>query len=634
MLAASMLLLGRFVTSSNAAIHSPQQLAFVSSPLVSVRKQKVSHPSLGATVPAQKDEAVSNSGGVDEDITSRITAATGDAKAWGEQLGMGDAEVAFYALFDGIRTGAALGLKGKPFYLKQDEILQAMGTAADESSPFDGFFSFDDLAKAVEEDFLDADRGTTNNREGWKVMAVSTPRGSSFEEARMTLDEINTALEKGTVIFNCIGAHIPKLAGATLACTDASSLPCAVNMYVTAPNTRTSAPPHTDRQDVIVVQTQGRKHWRVYTPPEPSLKPWADMYARGKFDDNLPLHLLETPEGGSCELLVDTTLHPGDVLFIPAGFPHTTDTVHDDEDTEKVDTSLHLTFNFDTHVWDLDYLSARRFALRRAGVKDTALGQEREEDNRYVGQANVLPPVVRNDLFEALPLGLLDDSEQAESMVDTVASELERISRAVDDTTASAVPLEVWRDTAERLRVHGMELLDIHRNMYESAIQEGRVRIMEEEMAASLGRTVGTTPERMQRMSLFRVPPYFEQISASKASLAAWSLTGSSSGTAAAKMELPDNWEFTLPLNVGDEVEADLGGAMFPAKVTRVLAGGSAFDVQFFDGDQAQGLDRNMIKLLKPPAMGGDMDEEQPPPGLTPKEIKRWKKKQEKKKNK
>eukprot|EP00978_Attheya_sp_CCMP212_P035195 scaffold151664_cov89-Attheya_sp.AAC.2 len=429
-----------------------------------------------------------------------------------------------------------------------------MGTTADESSPFDGFFSFDDLAKAVEEDFLDADRGTTNNREGWKVMAVSTPRGSSFEEARMTLDEINTALEKGTVIFNCIGAHIPKLAGATLACTDASSLPCAVNMYVTAPNTRTSAPPHTDRQDVIVVQTQGRKHWRVYTPPEPSLKPWADI--------------------------------------------------------------------------------ARRFALRRAGVQDTVLGQEREEDNRYVGQANVLPSVVRNDLFEALPLGLLDDSEQAESMVDNVASELERISRAVDDTTASAVPPEVWRDTAERLRVHGMELLDIHRNMYESAIQEGRVRIMEEEMAASLGRTVGTSPERMQRMSLFRVPPYFEQISASKASLAAWSLAGSSSGTAAAKMELPDNWEFTLPLKMGDEVEADLGGAMFPAKVTRVLAGGSAFDVQFFDGDQAQGLDRNMIQLLKPPAMGGDIDEEQPPLGLTPKEIKRWKKKQEKKKNK
>lgn len=72
----------------------------------------------------------------------------------------------------------------------------------------------------------------------------------------MTLDEVNTALEKGTVIFNTAGSHIPKLASATLACCDAAALPCALNMYVTAAGKRTSAPPHTDRQDVIVIQTQ------------------------------------------------------------------------------------------------------------------------------------------------------------------------------------------------------------------------------------------------------------------------------------------------------------------------------------------------------------------------------------------
>ena len=72
---------------------------------------------------------------------------------------------------------------------------------------------------------------------------VSQPKGDSFEEARMNLDDVNAALEKGTVIFNAVGAHIPKLARATLACTDASALPCAVNLYVTAANKRTSAPP-------------------------------------------------------------------------------------------------------------------------------------------------------------------------------------------------------------------------------------------------------------------------------------------------------------------------------------------------------------------------------------------------------
>ena len=93
----------------------------------------------------------------------------------------------------------------------------------------------------------------------------------------MNLEQVHTAMDKGTVIFNAIGAHIPKLAGATLACSDATSLPNAVNMYVTAAGKKTSAPPHTDRQDVVVVQTTGKKHWRVYSPPDPDLKPSADM---------------------------------------------------------------------------------------------------------------------------------------------------------------------------------------------------------------------------------------------------------------------------------------------------------------------------------------------------------------------
>jgi Uncharacterized conserved protein len=269
------------------------------------------------------------------------------------------------------------------------------------------------------------------------VTSVSTPRGSSFEDARMTLEEVQTALEKGTVIFNTAGAHIPKLAGATLACTDASSLPCAVNMYVTAAGKRTSAPPHTDRQDVIVVQTQGKKHWRVYSPPDPTLKPNADVYARGKGDDVLSLYSLEDV---GCKKLLDVTLEPGDVLFIPAAYPHTTDTVTDLVENIPENTSIHLTFNFDTHVWDLNYLSARRLALRRAGVVDSALGQDREEDSPYVGKVNVLPKDVREDLLSNLPLDFLDETGNLAVVLDSVTSELKRISQNVDAETFDAVP--------------------------------------------------------------------------------------------------------------------------------------------------------------------------------------------------
>ena len=354
---------------------------------------------------------------LDSTILERIESATPSAVQWGESFDQSSSEVAFYALFAGLKScDAALGLKGRPFYLKQADVVAAMntdsGSTSDDndnvSSPFAGFFTFDDLKTAVEDDFLDANRGSTNNAQGWKVTGVSKPRGSSFEDARMTLDEVKTSLTKGTVIFNAIGAHIPKLAGPTLACCDASSLPNALNMYVTAAGMKTSAPPHTDRQDVVVVQTQGRKHWRVYTPPNPALDSMADMYARGKGEDALPLHALESTHG--CTKLIDVTLEAGDVLFVPAGFPHTTDTAEEEkgegsaEDKEDA-TSIHLTFNLDTHVWDLDYLSARRLALARAGVPDTALGQTRDTDNRYVGQANLLPSKIRADLFEALPLG-------------------------------------------------------------------------------------------------------------------------------------------------------------------------------------------------------------------------------------
>ena len=127
------------------------------------------------------------------------------------------------------------------------------------------------------------------------------------------------AMEKGTVIFNSADAHIPKSASLCLACCDGTDLPNVVNLYLTKAQQRTSASPHTDRQDVVVVQMTGTKRWRVYAPPNPSHKSQSDPFARGTDEE----------------------------------------------------ASLHLTFNFDSHVWDLDYLSLRKYALMRANVEDT-----------------------------------------------------------------------------------------------------------------------------------------------------------------------------------------------------------------------------------------------------------------------
>ena len=379
-----------------------------------------------------------------------------------------------------------------------------------------------------------------------------------------------------------------------------------------------------------MVQTSGRKHWRVYSPPDPAAKPSADVFARGKGDDSLPLYSLETDLG--CELLLETTLNPGDVLFVPAAFPHTTSTVtEDDVPSEK--TSIHLTLGVDHHIWELDFLNARRLALRRACVRDTYLGQSSADENPFVGKSNELPNAVRRDLFAELPLGLLDDNEDKSRLIlDKAVSDMERISHMVDEETASAVDATIWRETMERVRQEGVELLEIHRDMYVEALEEGRARSAEEAMMAHLDETASTvmTSERMQRLSLFRVKRFYDKIDISKKALMEWSFDGkpADGSSSEAATSLPENWAYTMPVRVGMQVEADLGGAFFPATVTRASSG--SYDVEFFDGDRETGLDRSMIKLLAPPATPSDADSTS---NMTAKQLKRWKKQQAKLKN-
>lgn len=426
-------------------------------------------------------------------------------------------------------------------------------------------------------------------------------------------------------------------------------------MYVTARGMRTSAPPHTDRQDVLVVQMEGAKRWRVFTPPtDGNVIPTADPFARGKGDDSLPLHtLLEGKDGrlGS-ELLMDVITREGDILFIPAGFPHTTDTVDekmmDDGGSEEVDydTSIHLTFNIDTHVWSLDNLNVRRLALRRSGMKDILAPQSfsPEETNLYIGKVNQLPSDLRAKLIDALPLQFLDvrpsdNPDFAKPIVSNLEKLCSMVNEATGDDSAPVVSSDSLHEALGRIHDYGVSILDIHRDMYLAAIEEGRLRKAEAAMTAHIkdsspSKKVMMTPEKMQRLSLFRVRPFFEQIDAAKKELEQWCLSGGnivsvSSSTGTDTPQLDPNWQFTAPLNVGDQVEADLGGAWFEARVSQVV--GNTYNVVFFDGDRGDGLERDQIKLINPPSSDSDQLDTT---GLTKKEIKRLKKKMDKKKRK
>lgn len=585
-----------------------------------------------------------------------MSALRGESLEYAEMFGLANSDAAFFALFKAIRTvPVPLNLKGAPFVLRSEEVSAALRR----ETGWRGLFTMKDLEKAVTDDFLDAARGSTDNRKGWKITDVSQPRGESFHEARMTYGDVLSALGRGTVIFNAAGAHVPKLAGPTLAACDGALAACALNLYVTQQHMRTSAPPHTDKQDVVVVQTTGRKHWRVYSPPAPSVKPHADPFGRGKGDDSLPLYSLQEQYG--CELLLEAVLNPGDALFVPAGFPHTTSTAVDGATAEgrgadRTDglaeaPSIHLTLGIDHHIWELDYLCARRLGLRRAGVDDTALDQARDGDNPYVGKVNELPPAVWRDLLAELPLGLLDDDdkEAADKCLGEVAETLRRLNREVDAAVASHVSdPDHWAEVARRFQEEGRELLEVHRDMYLAAVEEGRKREMEEAMTSHLhgpsksDLAAVMSPERMQRLSLFRVKRYYDRINESKAALKRWSYEGAAvqmgqpAGGAGESGALPADWALTMPVKVGDPVEADLGGAYFSAKVIQASGDGSSFDVQFFDGDVEAGLSRSMLRLLSPPRMpsADSARAGTAPPNMTAKQLKRWKKQQQEKLNK
>ena len=69
------------------------------------------------------------------------------------------------------------------------------------------------------------------------------------------------------------GFCIPKLAAISQAMLDATQLPVWMNVYLSRPGMEVSTQLHTDKQDVFLVQSTGRKRWRVYRPPPPSDTP-------------------------------------------------------------------------------------------------------------------------------------------------------------------------------------------------------------------------------------------------------------------------------------------------------------------------------------------------------------------------
>mmetsp|Transcript_5107 Transcript_5107/g.11610 ORF Transcript_5107/g.11610 Transcript_5107/m.11610 type:complete len:248 (+) Transcript_5107:172-915(+) len=159
-----------------------------------------------------------------EQFLSQYEASLEEGQQWANEFGFAEkeeqsAEGSFYSIFRAIRgmdskigvgledCDKLLGLKGTPFYIPVALLAKAESASISDSSNsgtnmFSNFFHFPHLATALEEDFLDAQRGSTDNRKGWQVSEVSQPTGSSFDDARMTLSQVKTALEVSYLLLH------------------------------------------------------------------------------------------------------------------------------------------------------------------------------------------------------------------------------------------------------------------------------------------------------------------------------------------------------------------------------------------------------------------------------------------------
>ncbi|MGH4019380.1 MAG: cupin domain-containing protein, partial [Pseudonocardiaceae bacterium] len=88
--------------------------------------------------------------------------------------------------------------------------------------------------------------------------------------------------------------------------------PVQANAYVTPPAARGFSA-HYDVHDVFVLQLAGRKYWTVHAPVHPDplrSQPWTD-------------HAAEVAAAAERDPpLIDTTLRPGDALYLPRGYLH------------------------------------------------------------------------------------------------------------------------------------------------------------------------------------------------------------------------------------------------------------------------------------------------------------------------
>ena len=115
---------------------------------------------------------------------------------------------------------------------------------------FDGWFGLKELEAACNNgEVREAGRGVLGAGGAWQMARVGV------KDEPITYDDVKGVLDASqTVVLNSLDATCSRVAALSLASIDAFGLPVCTNAYATGAGAATSAPPHTDKQRVLVFQ--------------------------------------------------------------------------------------------------------------------------------------------------------------------------------------------------------------------------------------------------------------------------------------------------------------------------------------------------------------------------------------------
>jgi hypothetical protein len=178
-----------------------------------------------------------------------------------------------------------------------------------------------------------------------------------------------------TLVINRLDESLPRVRELCASLESELGILVQANMYLTPRNAQ-GFPIHYDNHDVLIVQCEGRKRWRLYDTPKP-------LPMRGeRFDSAV------TKPGALSSTFV---LDPGDILYVPRGLMH--DAVNEDDDV-----SLHVTIGLHAVRWAEVLLEA----VARAATEDI-------------------------ELRRGVPLGALTGAVQDDRLADTLRSLATRV---------------------------------------------------------------------------------------------------------------------------------------------------------------------------------------------------------------